>query len=95
MSDIQAITYTGARAVTTANSGTDAAAPFAGLLVTATGTVKFTAVDGSVITLSTTSVGQIIPIATQLVWTTGTSATVLGLIAAGPFKGGNNWGSGA
>jgi hypothetical protein len=31
-------------------------------------------------------VGSIIPIATTLVWTTGTSATVMGLYAAG-YKG--------
>jgi hypothetical protein len=93
VSDIQAITYSGSATVTKANSGTDPAGPFAGLLVTAAGTLKFTLMDTSVITLSSTSVGQIIPIATQLVWSTGTSATVVGLYAAGPFKGGNNWGA--
>jgi hypothetical protein len=92
MSDIQAITYTGSKTVTNADSGTDPAGPFAGLLVTATGTLKFTTAGGDVVTLSSTSEGQVIPIATQLVWSTGTSATVLGLIGAGPWMGGKAWG---
>jgi hypothetical protein len=93
MSNIMAVTYEGAKAVTTANSGNDVAGPFAGLLVTATGTLKFTTIAGDVITLSSTSVGQIIPIATKLVWTTGTSATVLGLTVP-PYKGATNPGAG-
>lgn len=93
MSDLQATTYSGAKAVTVADSGADPAGPFSGLLVTATGTVKFTTVGGDTVTLSSTSVGQVIPIATNLVWSTGTSATVLGLIGAGPWMQGNSWGA--
>lgn len=86
MSSILAVTYDSATAVTKSDTVKDPAGPFAGLLVTATGTLKFTTIKGSVVTLSTTTVGQIIPIAVEYVWSTGTSATVLGLHAM-PYRG--------
>jgi len=86
VSSILAVTYDSATAVTKSDTVKDPAGPFAGLLVTATGTLKFTTIKGSVVTLSTTTVGQIIPIAVEYVWSTGTSATVLGLHAM-PYRG--------
>ena len=86
MSDIHAVTYEGGATVTTANSGSDPAGPFAGLLVTGTGTLKLTLLGGYIVTLSAVPpVGSILPLATLLVWTTGTSATVVGLYAL-PLK---------
>ena len=86
MSDIDAITYDDAVAVTESNTTADPAGPFAALLVTAVGTVKLRTVRGHDIVYSATAVGQIIPFATAFVWSTGTSATVLGCLAL-PFKG--------
>jgi hypothetical protein len=86
VSNILAVTYDSARAITPAN-GTIFDQPFAGLLVTATGTLKFTSANGDDVTLSSTTVGQIIPIATTRVYSTGTSASVMGLVAP-PYKGG-------
>jgi hypothetical protein len=86
MSSILAVTYESAAAVTKSDTTDDPAGTFAGLLVTATGTLKFRTIRGQDVTLSTTTVGQIIPIATRFVWSTGTSATVLGLHAM-PYKG--------
>lgn len=85
MSNILAVTYEDAVAVTKSDTVADPAGPFAGLLVTATGALKFTTIQGGTVTLSTTTVGQIIPIATGRVWATGTSATALGLKAI-PYK---------
>lgn len=86
MVSIQAITYEGARAVTKSDTTADPIGPFAGLIVTVTGTLKFTTVLGDTVTLSATTLAQIIPIAVQRVWSTGTGATVLGLVAA-PYVG--------
>ncbi len=85
MSDINAITYGNVADVTKSDTDKDPAGPFAGLLVTAVGALKITADGGGVGTFAAVIVGQIIPIATQRVWSTGTSATVLGL-SAPPFK---------
>jgi hypothetical protein len=49
------------------------------------GTLAFVTALGHLVTLSTTVVGQVIPIATARVKSTGTSATVLGLVAV-PYK---------
>ena len=78
-SSIQAITYEGAKAVTKSDSVADPAGPFAGLLVTATGTVKFTTITGDTVALTAVAANAIIPIATSRVWSTGTAATVVGL----------------
>ena len=85
MSNILSVTYEDALTVAKSDSVADPSGPFAGLLVTATGSVKLTTIRGGTVTLSTTTVGQILPIATSRVWSTGTSATVLGLVAP-PFK---------
>jgi hypothetical protein len=86
MSDILAITYDDAVTVTPSDTQADPAGPFAGLLVTATGTLKFRTIRGHDIALSSTTVGQQIPYAVARVWSTGTTATVLGNLAL-PFKG--------
>ena len=64
----------------------DPAGPFAALLVTASGTLKITTVRGSTVSLAAVNVGQIVPIATKQVWSTGTGATVIGLRTP-PYKG--------
>ena len=68
MSNILAITYDDALAATPSDTVADPAGPFAGLLVTATGTLKFRTIRGHDVTLSTTTVGQILPIACVRVW---------------------------
>ena len=78
-SSIQAITYEGAKAVTLSDSVKDPAGPFAGLLVTATGNLKFTTITGDTVALTAVANNAIIPIAISRVWSTGTSATVVGL----------------
>ena len=88
MSSILAITYDGTATVTPSDTALDPAGPFAGLLVTTTGTLKFRDLRGGDTTLSTTTEGQIIPIAIARVWSTGTGATVRGLYAM-PYKGTN------
>lgn len=86
MSTIQAVTYEGGRTVTVSDTLADPRGPFAGLFVTVIGTLKFQTVAGDTITLSATTLAQIIPIAVQRVWSTGTTATVLGLVG-NPYVG--------
>lgn len=86
MSNILAITYERAVTVTKSDTVADPSGPFAALIVTVAGTLKFTAVNGGDVALGSTTVGQIIPIATSRVWSTGTGATVMGLLAM-PYKG--------
>ena len=94
MSDINSVTYYGSAAVTKSDSTADAAGPFAGLLMTAVGTLKVTLVDGSVITFGTeTVINKIFPYAVKMVWSTGTGATVVGLYAM-PLKAPLNPGAG-
>jgi hypothetical protein len=86
MSNIQAITYEGAKAVTKSDTAADPIGPFAGFLVTATGNVKFQTILGDTVTLSSLAANVFVPIACSRIWSTGTTATVLGLISA-PYKG--------
>ena len=82
MSDIYATTYSGSAAVTKSDTVADPAGPFAGLLMTAVGTLKVTLTDGSVLTFGTeTVINKIFPYSIQRVWSTGTGATVVGLYA--------------
>jgi hypothetical protein len=86
MSDINSQTYYGSAAVTPSDTVADPLGLFAGLYVSATGTIKWSLPDGSVLTRTdTVPVGTIIPIAVSRVWSTGTSATVVGLYAL-PIK---------
>jgi hypothetical protein len=50
---------------------------FSGLYVGGAGTIKVTTSEGDIVTFTSPTVGQIIPIQTALVWATGTSATNL------------------
>lgn len=85
MSNLLARTYDDFRAVTKADTGTDPAGPFMGLLVTAAGTLKVTTRAGTVIALAAVAVGQTIEVPVTLVWSTGSGATVVGL-AGLPYK---------
>jgi hypothetical protein len=87
MSNIMAITYEGAAAVTQSDATADPAGPFAAFYVGTTGgNVKVTTIDGSTVTLAGTLIGQIYPIAITRVWSTGTAASnILGLRAL-PYK---------
>lgn len=85
MSNILAITFEDAAAVTKSDTTADPAGPFAGLIVSVAGTLKITTIRGGVVAF-TVIAGQEVNIATQRVWSTGTSATVIGVLAI-PFKG--------
>jgi hypothetical protein len=89
MSDILASTYSSAKAVTTSDGTNDPAGPFAGLLVTVTGNVVFITPAGDTVTMSAVAANVLIPIHCKRVKTTGTTATVLGLLAA-RFEGARN-----
>lgn len=89
MSTIAAITYTGAAATTPSNTTTDSNGPFAGFVVTATGTVSLVLDDGTTLTLpSITASATPYPYAFRRVNLTGTTATVVGLYAQPLYKGG-------
>ncbi|MGA7122466.1 MAG: hypothetical protein WBY94_20355 [Polyangiaceae bacterium] len=87
MSNIAAITYDGAVAVTKSDTVDDpnaGAAGFAGLMVTATGTVSFQDGLGNTVvtgTITPTAAPPIIPVRCVRVNATGTTATVYGLRA--------------
>ena len=82
MSTIYAGTYSGSAAVTKSDTTADPAGPFAGLLMTAVGTLKVTLIDNSVVTFGTeTVINKIFPYQVKMVWATGTAATVVGLYA--------------
>lgn len=78
-------TYDDFRPVTPADTGVDPAGPFAGLLVTVAGTLKVTTHAGTTIALAAVAVGQEIHVPVRLVWSIGTGATVVGMIAM-PYK---------
>jgi hypothetical protein len=82
MSNLYARLYDDMKAVTKADSGDDAAGPFAGLLVTGVGTLKVTTRQGTTVALAAVAVGQYIDVPIKLVWSTGSTATVVGLIGA-------------
>lgn len=50
-----------------------------GLLVVATGNVKFNDAGGNAITLTAVAANTVIPVVASRVWATGTTATVLAL----------------
>jgi len=85
MSNILAITYDGAPAITASDTADDPGGPFAGLLVTATGDLTFIDNRGNAVALTAVAANTIINIATRRVKSTGLTATVRGLIAL-PFK---------
>ena len=84
MSDIQAVTYQDAVAVTESDSVNDTSGPFAGLWCTSAGTLSFVTPAGSVVTLNVATNG-LIPIACKRVNSSGTAGSFLGLLA-NPFR---------
>ena len=75
MSDIGAITYTNAVAVSQSDTVNDAAGPFAGLqATTAAGLAKVTTLGGGVVTIYL-PLGAIVPLAVYRVWSSVTAAT--------------------
>lgn len=85
MSGILSRVYTGAKAVTLSDTVDDPKGPFAGLLVTATGTVSFVTQEGDTVSLTAVAANTELHIAVRRVRTTGTAGTVIGLTAA-PYK---------
>lgn len=82
MSNILARTYDDLKDVTKSDATNDPAGPFAALLVTVAGTLKFTTRQGTTVALAAVVVGQEIHTPVVRVWSTGTGATVVGYIAA-------------
>jgi hypothetical protein len=75
MSDIRSISYQGGTSVTQSDTTADPNGPFAAIEATsASGSVKITTVDGSVMTVYLAQ-GLIKPIEVTRVWSTGTTAT--------------------
>jgi hypothetical protein len=86
MSNILAITYEDAVAITASDATADPAGPFAGIYTGSGGDIKITTRSGAVV-LKSTPAGVIMPLWCSRVWSTGTAATnVLGMLAL-PFKG--------
>lgn len=92
MSNILARVYENAYAVTVSDTTADPAGPFASLLVSVAGTLKIHCLGGQDVAF-TVIAGQEVHIATQRVWSTGTSATVIGLSSI-PYKPAINPGAG-
>jgi hypothetical protein len=92
VSSIEGRVYENAFAVTTSDATADANGPFAGLIVSVAGTLKVTTVGGTTVAF-TVIAGQEIHLAVQRVWTTGTTATVIGL-SQSPYKAPLNPGTG-
>ena len=88
------LVYEDAAAVTPSDASADPAGPFASLLVTGAGTVKLHKLVGTDVSLAAVVVGQEIHIATQRVWSTGTSATIIGLKAPAIYRTPLNAGAG-
>ena len=80
-----AIVYEDAAAVTASDTAADPAGPFASLLVSVAGTLKIHTLVGTDVAFSVIA-GQEVHIATQRVWSTGTSATVVGLKAPAIYR---------
>jgi len=88
MSDIMAVTYEDAVAVTQSDNTNDPKGPFAALQCTGTaGLAKVTTKQGTAVSIYLPQ-GVIVPIAVRRVWSTGTAATsIIGLLAV-PLSGG-------
>jgi len=93
MSNILSRVYEDAVTVSASDATADPAGPFAGLFVVTGGTLKVTTLRGTTQSLGTVVAGAEIHIAISRVWSTGTSATVLGLMSP-PFKTSLNPGTG-
>jgi hypothetical protein len=87
VSDIRSTIYEDAVAIVPSDSAAQALSqPFAALLVTAAGTVKFKSRTGTITIAASLAAGTVLPINVVQVFATGTTATVMGLTAFG-FKG--------
>lgn len=64
-----------AKAITVADSGTDANGPFRALYIGAAGNVKITTLDGTAITFVGLTAGSILPVGCKLIWSTGTTVS--------------------
>jgi hypothetical protein len=81
MSSLGAKVYWTGKAVTASDTVDDPAGPFAALYVTAAGTVAFITPTGDTVTLATSVTANTeIPINCKRVKSTGTTATVIGLL---------------
>lgn len=98
MSDIGAESYGYPVAVTASDAVNDPSGPFQGLLVSVAGTLRVTPYGGPQAQAGaspgyvafTVVAGQYVRFPVRRVWSTGTSATVIGLCAgAGPIKPGS------
>jgi hypothetical protein len=95
MSTIQAVTYEVASAITQSDTLADPAGPFAALFTGAGGTIKLTTIQNQTVTLASVAAGIILPIATQRVWSSTTTATGLIGLQSPPYLTPFNPGSGA
>lgn len=82
MSTILARIYDDVKDVTKSDTVNDPQGPFASLLVTVAGTLKFTTRQDTTIALAAVVVGQVIEVPVKRVWSTGSGATVVGYVAA-------------
>jgi hypothetical protein len=85
-SDIKAVTYEQAFAVTQSDTVADPSGPFAGLFTAAGGTIKITTINGQTVTLNSVAAGIILPIAIQRVWSTTTNVSNLIGLCSLPYK---------
>lgn len=87
MSSISAITYEGGAAITASDTVADPAGPFAGVFTGSGGTIKLTTTRNQTLTFANLPAGVILPVATQRVWASTTTATGVNGLYAMPWKG--------
>lgn len=93
-SNIMAITYEDAIAVTASDTVADPSGPFAGFYVGVAGTVKLTTVRGTAATFLNCQAGVVYTVACSRIWSSVTTATnILGMVAM-PYKAAFNPGAG-
>lgn len=80
MSTIAASTFDGMVSATLSDTADDPAGPFAGIFVSAAGTLKFRDGRGQTVTMAACPVGHLY-VRCVRVFSTGTGATVFGLLA--------------
>jgi len=86
VSNILAVTYDDAIAVTASDATNDPAGPFAGFYTGSGGTIKVTTIRGTTTTFTNVQSGVAMTVPILRVWSSVTTATgVLGLVA-NPFK---------
>jgi len=85
MSNILAVTYDDAVAVTPSDATAQFSSPAAGLIVTAAGTVKLKTARGTTTTLQAAA-GIEVHVAFTQIFATGTSATGIVALIAAPYR---------